>query len=114
MTLAEINQKVKDLKTSAVDVGQIKALEVDYWRRFALPGACFVMALCAAPLSLKYARHGSFAGLVAAFLLAFLWQGFDGWLRALGIAGYLTPLVAAWGTNVLFLIVGAFLMVRER
>ena len=114
MTLAEIDQKVKDLKTSAVDMGQIKALEVDYWRRFALPGACFVMALCAAPLSLKYARHGSFAGLVAAFMIAFLWQGFDGWLRALGIAGYLTPLVAAWGTNVLFILVGLVLMVRER
>jgi lipopolysaccharide export LptBFGC system permease protein LptF len=72
------------------------------------------MALCAAPLALKYARHGSFAGLVAAFLLAFLWQGFDGWFRALGIAGYMKPFIAAWGTNIIFLFAGFILLVRER
>lgn len=114
MTGSELAQKIETLKKSASDAGQVSAAEVDYFRRFALPGACFVMALCAAPLALRYARHGSFAGLVAAFLLAFLWQGFDGWFRALGIAGYLPPTVAALSTNVLFLIAGAILMVRER
>ncbi len=114
MTGSELSQKIADSKNAAVDAGQINTLMVDYWRRIALPAACFVMALVAAPLALKYARHGSFAGLVAAFLLAFLWQGFDGWFRALGIAGYLQPLVAAWATNVLFLIAGGFLLVRER
>lgn len=114
MTGDELTRKIADLKSAAFDAGQLNALQVDFWRRYALPGACFVMALCAAPLALKYARHGSFAGLVAAFLLAFLWQGFDGWLRALGIAGYIQPLVAAWGTNALFLVSGAVLLVRER
>ena len=114
MTGDELTQKIKDLKNTAADQGQLNTLMVDYWRRFALPGACFVMALVAAPLALKYAKHGSFAGLVAAFLLAFLWQGFDGWFRALGIAGYITPIVAAWATNAMFLVVGAFLLVRQR
>jgi lipopolysaccharide export LptBFGC system permease protein LptF len=114
MTGDELSSRINDLKDAAFDAGGLNALMVDYWRRFALPGACFVMALCAAPMTLKYARHGSFAGLVSAFLLAFLWQGFDGWFRALGIAGYLTPLVAAWATNAMFLVVGLFLLARER
>jgi lipopolysaccharide export LptBFGC system permease protein LptF len=114
MTGDELSSRINDLKNAAFDAGGLNALMVDYWRRFALPGACFVMALCAAPMTLKYARHGSFAGLVSAFLLAFLWQGFDGWFRALGIAGYLPPLVAAWATNAMFLVVGLFLLARER
>jgi lipopolysaccharide export system permease protein len=114
MTGGEIAEKIEALKKTGADAGQLNVAEVDYWRRYALPGACFVMALCAAPLALRYARHGSFAGLVAAFLLAFLWQGFDGWFRALGIAGKITPFIAAGATNILFLIVGAVLMVRER
>ncbi|BCM91176.1 hypothetical protein IAD21_03040 [Abditibacteriota bacterium] len=114
MTGSELSQKIADLKNAATDAGQLNTLMVDYWRRAALPTACFVMALVAAPLALKYARHGSFAGLVAAFLLAFLWQGFDGWFRALGIAGYLSPMVAAWATNALFFVAGAILLVRER
>jgi lipopolysaccharide export LptBFGC system permease protein LptF len=114
MTGDELTRKIADLKGAAFDAGQLNALQVDFWRRYSLPSACFVMALCAAPLALRYARHGSFAGLVAAFLLAFLWQGFDGWFRALGIAGYLQPLVSAWATNALFLVAGSILMVRER
>ena len=114
MTGREISDKIDALEKGASDANELNTLRVDYFRHFSLPGACFVMALCAAPLSLRYARHGSFAGLVAAFLLAFLWQGFDGWFRALGIAGYLSPLTAAWATDALFLVVGIALLVRER
>jgi lipopolysaccharide export LptBFGC system permease protein LptF len=114
MTGDEITERIHDLANSASDGSQLNTLRVDYYRRYALPAACFVMALLAAPLALKYARHGSFAGLVSAFLLAFLWQGCDGWLRALGIAGYIGPLVAAWSTNALFLVAGAILLWRER
>ena len=114
MTAREITEKIKALESGAFDNNALNTLRVDYYRHFSLPAACFVMALCAAPLSLRYARHGSFAGLVAAFLLAFLWQGFDGWFRALGIAGYMPPIVAAWATDALFLVVGTALLVRER
>ena len=114
MTAQEITDKIKALESGAFDNNALNTLRVDYYRHFSLPAACFVMALCAAPLSLRYARHGSFAGLVAAFLLAFLWQGFDGWFRALGIAGYMPPIVAAWATDALFLVVGTALLVRER
>ena len=114
MTAQEITDKIKALESGAFDTNALNTLRVDYYRHFSLPAACFVMALCAAPLSLRYARHGSFAGLVAAFLLAFLWQGFDGWFRALGIAGYMPPIVAAWATDALFLFVGTALLVREK
>ncbi len=114
MTAQEITEKIRALENGAFDNNALNTLRVDYYRHFSLPAACFVMALCAAPLSLRYARHGSFAGLVAAFLLAFLWQGFDGWFRALGIAGYMPPIVAAWATDALFLLVGTALLVRER
>lgn len=110
----ELMQKFEALKQTGSDAGQLNRTELEYWHHFSLPGACFVMALCAAPLALRYARHGSFAGLVAAFGLAFLWQGFDGWFCALGMGGYIPPMVAAGATNVLFLIVGAVLLVRER
>jgi lipopolysaccharide export system permease protein len=113
MTSGELSQKISDLSNAAFDRTKLEELRVDYYRRYALPLACFVMALLAAPLALRYARHGSFAGLVLAFLLAFLWQGFDSWFRALGIAGYVTPMTAAWATNALFAAVGCVLLWRE-
>ncbi|MBV9468076.1 MAG: LptF/LptG family permease [Abitibacteriaceae bacterium] len=114
MTTDELSQKMNDLSHSGFDQNKIKEWRVDYYRRWSLPFACFVMALVAAPLALRFARQGSFAGLVCAFGLAFLWQGFDGWFRALGIAGYLTPFTAAWLTNGLFVLAGLGLLWRER
>ncbi len=110
----ELMQKFEALKQTGSDAGQLNKTELEYWHHFSLPGACFVMALCAAPLALRFAKHGAFTGLVAAFGLAFLWQGFDGWCAALGLGGYLSPIVAASATNVLFLIFGVVLLVRER
>ncbi|MDQ3812775.1 MAG: LptF/LptG family permease [Armatimonadota bacterium] len=110
----ELWQRIEDLERAAFPQNKVAEMRVDYYRRFALPLACFVMALLAAPLALRYARQGSFAGLVLAFALAFFWQGFDGWFRALGIARYLSAPVAAWATNGLFLIVGAAFLWRER
>jgi lipopolysaccharide export system permease protein len=114
MTSGELSQKINDLSTSAFDQNKLQEWRVDYHRRFALPFACFVMALLAAPLALRFARQGSFAGLVLAFALGFFWQGFDGWFRAMGIAGYLPPIVAAWMTNSLFAIAGFGLLWRQR
>ena len=79
-----------------------------------MPAACFVMALLAAPLSLRFARHGSFAGLVCAFGLAFAYQALDSFFRAMGIAGRLEPAVAAWSTNGILVLLGLGLLWRER
>jgi lipopolysaccharide export LptBFGC system permease protein LptF len=54
--------------------------------------------------------------LVLAFALAFFYQGFEGWFRALGIAypDRFPPFVAAWMTNVMFFFLGGVLLWRER
>lgn len=114
MTGTELSQKINDLKSSAFDQNKLREWTVDYHRRYSLPFGCFVMALLAAPLALRFARQGSFAGLVLAFGLGFFWQGFDGWFRALGIAGYIPPVPAAWLTNALFIFAGLVLLRRER
>jgi lipopolysaccharide export LptBFGC system permease protein LptF len=116
MTSDELQQRINDLSAAAFDQTKVNIMRVDYYRRFSLPFACFVMALLAAPLALRFAKHGSFAGLVLAFALAFFWQGFDGWFRALGIAypNQFPPILAAWLTNASFLLVGSALLWRER
>jgi len=114
MTSDELSRKITDLSSAAFDQSKLKEWRVDYYRRFALPFACFVMALLAAPLALRFAKQGSFAGLVLAFSLGFFWQGFDGWFRALGIAGYLPAAVAAWMTNGLFVLAGLAFLWKER
>lgn len=116
MTSDELSQRIKDLSQAAFDQNKVNSMKVDYYRRSALAVASLMMAWVAAPMALRFARHGSFAGLVLAFALAFFYQGFEGWFRALGIAypDRLPAMAAAWLTNVMFLFLGGLLLWRER
>jgi lipopolysaccharide export system permease protein len=93
---------------------KVRQWEVDYHLKFAVPFACFVMTLLGAPLSLRFARYGSFGGLLIWIILVFLYQGFLGWNRYLGLGGKLPPFFAAWATNLLFAVVGTFFLWKER
>ncbi len=88
--------------------------EVDYHFKYSIPFACLVMTLLGAPLSLRFARYGSFGGLLIWIILVFLYQGFLSWIRYLGLIGALSPFMAAWATNLLFAGVGVVLLWRER
>lgn len=116
MTSDELSQRIKDLSQAAFDQNKVNSMRVDYYRRSALAIASLMMAWVAAPMALRFARHGSFAGLVLAFALAFFYQGFEGWFRALGIAypDRFPAYIAAWSTNVMFLFLGGLLLWRER
>jgi lipopolysaccharide export LptBFGC system permease protein LptF len=114
MTGNELAQRINTLQNAAFDTREVRKMQVEFHRKRSLPAACFVMALLAAPLSLKFARHGSFAGLVCAFGLAFCYQAMDSFFRAIGFSGRLEPAVAAWSTNAIFVFLGALLLLRER
>ena len=116
MTSDELSQRIEDLSQAAYDQNKVNSMKVDYYRRSALAVASLMMAWVAAPMALRFARHGSFAGLVLAFGLAFFYQGFEGWFRALGIAypDRFPALLAAWLTNFVFLFLGGLLLWRER
>lgn len=92
----------------------VLAWEVDYHFKYSIPFACLVMMLLGAPLGLRFARYGSFGGLLIWVFLVFLYQGFLSWIRYLGLVGALSPFLAAWATNLLFAAVGGVLLWRER
>ncbi len=82
--------------------------------KYSIPLACLVLALMAAPLGDGMARMGSFAGLVVAIGLVFLYNGVRSWGLALGLVGVLPPAFAGWVQNVIFGVVGLVLLVRHR
>lgn len=82
--------------------------------KYSIPLACLVLAMLAAPLADRFAHLGSFAGLVVAIALVFLYNGVRSWGLALGLAGVLPPWVAGWVQNVIFGAVGLALLLRHR
>jgi lipopolysaccharide export system permease protein len=86
---------------------------VEVHKKYALPAACIVFVIVAAPLGMM-ARKGNF-GVAATFSLAFFlfyWACLIGGEK-LADRGLLTPFLGMWNANIFLSILGIFLTVRS-
>ncbi len=93
--------------------GDTQQLRVYLQFKYSIPVACLVFAIIAAPLGHRYARHGTYVGIVVALLVVFLYNGVRSWTLAFGLAGALDPIVAGWAPDVIFGVLGVILLARE-
>jgi lipopolysaccharide export LptBFGC system permease protein LptF len=92
-----------------------KALELETarWFKLALSSMCAVFALCAPPLSLRFSKAGSFAGVLLSVIIVFV-----GWntvllMKSVALSGWVPPVYCAFSTHLLFLLAGLFLLARS-
>lgn len=111
LSTQELRQKIEALDKTGQNSYE---LHVAYHFKFSVPAATLVMTLWAAPLSIRFSRTGSFAGLFIAILGVFLYQGAMGWAEAIGERYLLLPFWVAWSQNFLFGVMGLWLLWRER
>jgi len=88
-------------------------LQVYLHFKYSIPLACLVFTLIGAPLAHRYARLGTYVGVVIAILVVFLYNGVRSWTLAFGLAGALPPGVAGWAPDVLFGALGIILFATE-
>ena len=96
---------------------QATRLKTDYYSRIAFPFVAVIMVLVGIALSLR--RSGTKGGSMAMGIGQALAVGFCFWTThsiaiALGRGGVLTPLIAGWMANVLFMSFGLYLMFKIR
>ena len=92
--------------------------ELDYQFKLSVPFSCFVMALCCAPMALRFAKGGGFMGTLLSICLVFVYWNTMLLARMLGTPSpgsqpLLQPMVAAWSQNVLFVIVGLIVLKKS-
>ncbi len=81
--------------------------------RFALPFACLITVLLAAPLAIQFSRRGSTGGIFLAVSLACLMLLINTIILAFGESGHLPPMFAAWLPNMIFGGIGSYLLYRR-
>lgn len=114
MTTAELSQAIRAQESVGLRTPIVQQWRVEYHHKFSLALGALAAALVAAPLALRFARSGSFAGFLIAVTLVFFYQGFDGWFVIMGYKAFISPLVAAWATNFLYFATGLTLLARQR
>ena len=86
--------------------------EIEIQKKFALSAACVVFVLLGAPIALRFPRGG--VGLVIGVSLIVFAIYYIGLIagESIGDRNYLPPFWAMWAANILFTIVGLFLLSR--
>ncbi len=114
MSRAELSRAVRSQEALGLRTPMLQQWRVEIHHKFSLPLGALAVAFAAAPLALCFARSGSFAGFLVAVTLVFFYQGFDGWFVIMGYKAWLPPVVAAWLTNVMYMVTGLVLLARQR
>jgi lipopolysaccharide export system permease protein len=78
--------------------------------RLALPWTCLVVVCIAAPLGIGYSRRGVLASVASAVILIFSMNFLTHLFLALGEGDRISPFLAAWTPNVLFTVIGLYLL----
>jgi len=78
--------------------------------RLALPWTCLVVVCIAAPLGIGYSRRGVLSSVASAVVLVFAMNFLTHLFLALGEGDRISPLVAAWTPNLVFAVIGIYLL----
>jgi len=110
MSAGELRERMSAFARSGIDVGRLTMI---YQFKLALPLASLVVALLAGPLGVRFWRSGSLVGLMLAIGLAGGYRVLMDWSRVLAERGALSPALAAWSPNLVFVVFALWLLWRE-
>jgi LPS export ABC transporter permease LptG/LPS export ABC transporter permease LptF len=109
MTLTQLARYIHDLSESGFDT---VPLRVQLNKKIAYPLVTLVMAILAIPFALSTGRRGSLAGVAIAIGVAIAYWVTAGLFEAMGNVSTLPAALAAWSPDLLFGLVGGYLLLR--
>lgn len=111
MDSLELSKQIKIFKKSGINTA---SLETDLHFKISIPVASLVCVLVGVPLSIKTGRTGMFTGIVICLCLICLYWVLMIISTSLGHKQIISPALAAWSQNILFLLISLFLIIRTR
>jgi len=109
MSIAEIIKFVRKQGRAGQEV-TAEAVELNY--RFSYPFITIIVLLMTLPLSVVLKKGGIAIGLGISIVIAFLYWGAIQSCRAYGVAGIMSPFLAAWLPNIVFGAIGTGLILK--
>jgi LPS export ABC transporter permease LptG/LPS export ABC transporter permease LptF len=109
MNFGQLDRYIGDLRQSGFDTMRLR---VQLWQKLAYPLVAIIMAVLAIPFALSMGRRGSLTGIAVAIGVALTYFVINGLFSALGNVDYLPAALAAWSSDILFGLVGSYLLLR--
>jgi LPS export ABC transporter permease LptG len=111
MSYKELKNLVSELRMKGFDpvYEQVRL----FWK-IAYAIVTFVVVLVGIPFSFRLDNRGSLSGIFISLVIVLVYYPTTNVLKSLGVSGVLPPLLAAWGGNIIFILLSLFLMFRMR
>jgi LPS export ABC transporter permease LptG/LPS export ABC transporter permease LptF len=111
MNYQQLKSYIRELQRSGIDT---IALQVSYYRKFALPLFALVMALISIPFAFLAGNRGAMAGVGVSFAIAIAYWTIGKIFEQLGDVNLLPSVLAAWSPDLIFAMAGMFFFSRMR
>ena len=111
MNYLQLAAYIRDLQQSGFDT---IALQVQFYRKFAVPLFAAIMALIATPFAFVAGNRGATTGVGVSFVIAIAYWAISLVSAELGDVNLLPAAIAAWSPDVLFAMAGFYFFTRMR
>ncbi|MGD0682911.1 MAG: LPS export ABC transporter permease LptG [Terracidiphilus sp.] len=109
MNFGQLESYIGDLSQSGFDTMRLR---VELWHKLAYPLMAVVIAVLAIPFALFMGRRSSLTGIAVAIAVALTYIVLNDLFENLGGVNYLPAALAAWASDLLFGLVGGYLLLR--
>ena len=109
MTIWELSQK---LKTAGLEDAVFREMAIEFYKTITTPLSCIVFGILGIPLSIRAHRAVRSRGFTVGLIIVFIYYIMRLGGEALVETGRLSPLIGTWTPNIIFGVVGLYLLVR--
>jgi lipopolysaccharide export system permease protein len=107
MTYRELDDYIGQLELQGSE--EIKVFLIEKYRRFASPFAVFILTLIGVTLSSRKVRGGIGMNIGIGLALSFSYIFFQQFASQFSLKGNLSPMLAEWIPNMIYIVIGAVL-----
>jgi len=111
MSWGELGSYIRELHQAGFDVSR---LSVQWHKKFAYPMIAPIIMLLAIPFAFLVGTRGAVGGLALGVAIGILYWAASALAEAIGAAGQLPPVLAGWGSAIVFGFTGLYFFLRMR
>jgi len=111
MTYSELRKYTAEVEEMGFEASRFK---VDLNTKISFPFVCLIMTLLGVPFAFSMGKRGTLVGIGLSIVIAMVFWGAIGVFRSLGYVNFLGPFLAAWTPNLIFGLIGVYLLFRLR
>ena len=111
MNYGELKQYIDELEERNFETVRFKVY-LNY--KISFPLVCLIMTLLGIPFAFSLGKKGSLVGILLSISIAMVYGGAIGIFQGLGFVNYMNTFLAAWGPNLIFGLIGIYLIFTLR